>query len=245
MSPPLSRLLLFTAIPVAATMLGGVVAAVRPPGARLRSILQHVAAGVVFAAAAGELLPDIVKRHEPWETTLGFGLGIALMLGIRALGERLGGEGPNATPVGLLVTLGIDVLIDGLLIGVGFAAGAEAGILLSIALTLEMLFLGLSAAAALSGTGAARTKILGWTAGLALILAVGATTGVLALTGLSSERLEVVLSFGLAALLYLVTEELLVEAHEVPETPFTTAAFFLGFLALMLIEMLGLPGAGA
>ena len=44
--------------------------------------------------------------------------------------------------------------------------------------------------------------------------------------------------FGLVALLYLVTEELLVEAHEVPEIPMTTAAFFVGFLALLVIEML-------
>jgi ZIP family zinc transporter len=32
------------------------------------------------------------------------------------------------------------------------------------------------------------------------------------------------------ALLYLVTEELLVEAYEVPETPLSTAMFFIGSL---------------
>ncbi|MDI9708957.1 hypothetical protein QM281_17785 [Acinetobacter baumannii] len=36
--------------------------------------------------------------------------------------------------------------------------------------------------------------------------------------------------------MYLVTEELLVEAHEVPETPFATAAFFIGFIVFFLIE---------
>jgi ZIP family zinc transporter len=38
-------------------------------------------------------------------------------------------------------------------------------------------------------------------------------------------------------LLYLATEELLVEAHEVPETTFATATFFGGFLVLMLIDL--------
>ena len=38
------------------------------------------------------------------------------------------------------------------------------------------------------------------------------------------------------ALLYLVTEELLVEAHERPDTPFISAMFFVGFLGLLLIE---------
>lgn len=44
------------------------------------------------------------------------------------------------------------------------------------------------------------------------------------------------LSFGAAALLYLVTEELLVEAHETKDTPLITSSFFLGFLILMLLK---------
>jgi len=43
-------------------------------------------------------------------------------------------------------------------------------------------------------------------------------------------------AFGLIALLYLVTEELLVEAHETPDRPWVTAMFFVGFLALLLLE---------
>ena len=44
------------------------------------------------------------------------------------------------------------------------------------------------------------------------------------------------LSFGLMALLYLVTEELLVEAHEKPDTPLISSMFFVGFLALLTLE---------
>lgn len=44
------------------------------------------------------------------------------------------------------------------------------------------------------------------------------------------------LAFGAAALLYLVTEELLVEAHEGQETPLLTALFFIGFLAIPVLE---------
>ncbi len=46
------------------------------------------------------------------------------------------------------------------------------------------------------------------------------------------------MEFGVAALLYLVTEELLVEAHEVPETAATTSMFFVGFLLLLVIDLL-------
>ena len=40
------------------------------------------------------------------------------------------------------------------------------------------------------------------------------------------------------ALLYLVTEELLVEAHESPDTPLISSMFFIGFLGLLLLEEL-------
>jgi ZIP family zinc transporter len=45
-------------------------------------------------------------------------------------------------------------------------------------------------------------------------------------------------AFGLIALLYLVIEELLVEAHETPDRPWVAAMFFAGFLILLVIEEL-------
>ena len=43
----------------------------------------------------------------------------------------------------------------------------------------------------------------------------------------------------LAALLYLVTEQLLAEAHEVKDTPLVTAMLFFGFLLPLLMRSLG------
>jgi ZIP family zinc transporter len=48
------------------------------------------------------------------------------------------------------------------------------------------------------------------------------------LVGLAGNALIGVLAFGTAALLYLVTEELLVEAHAAPETSGITALCFAG-----------------
>ena len=236
----LQDILIYTLLPVVAMIVGGVIAAFRAPGPRLQSYVQHFAAGVVFAAVAGEVLPQIMHERDPLGVVIGFALGVAAMLGIRWWTEQTGkpGESEAETPTGLIVTVGVDLLIDGLLVGVGFAAGAEAGILLTFALTLEILFLGLSTAAALVRAAAPRGRVIATTVGLAVLVAGGAAIGVTLLSGLSGRPLEIVLSFGAAALLYLVTEELLVEAHEVPETPTITATFFLGFLVLFVIEML-------
>lgn len=74
------------------------------------------------------------------------------------------------------------------------------------------------------------------TVGIALLLPLGAAIGVLLLGGLSGLALAAFFATGLVALLYLVTEELLVEAHEIPDTPLTTAIFFVGFLLLIAIK---------
>ena len=71
-----------------------------------------------------------------------------------------------------------------------------------------------------------------------MLLLGGAVGGAALLGGLSGAGRELMLSFVGSALLYLVTEELLVEAHEEPETPVLTGTFFLGFVVLLVIEMI-------
>lgn len=95
----------------------------------------------------------------------------------------------------------------------------------------------MSGGAALQLSGASRKRVLLITLGFAFTLIAGAWTGVTLLAGASDMLLDAVLAFGLAALLYLVTEELLVEAHEVPKTSAQTAMFFVGFILLLTIEM--------
>ncbi len=253
MPSPLHSVLLYTPIPVAATIIGGSIAAVRPPSARVRSMVQHFAAGVVFAATAGEILPELLHAHSPVPTLIGFAIGVALMLLVKELTHHAeeGASGEHADPPvqgdneddhgsvrSMLIAVGIDITIDGTLIGVGFAAGATQGVMLTIALTLEVLFLGVSTAAAMAKTRASRARIIAVTCLLAALLSIGALIGATLLAMLSGPWLVGVLAFGAAALLYLVTEELLVEAHEVPETPMTTAVFFVGFISLFLIEMM-------
>jgi ZIP family zinc transporter len=219
----------YTLIPAVAAVLGAVVAVNARPGPTLVSAIQHFAAGVVFAAAAGEILPDVMHRGSPWATVIGGAIGVVVMLLVKQL------EGWAKGPAGLLTTIGIDILIDGLVLGIGFAAGPKVGLLLTIALTIEVLFLGLTVATELGESVRSSTRIVGITAALVLLLPIGALLG--APVGvLPSPIVTGFFAFGLIALLYLVTEELLIEAHETPDRPWVTAMFFAGFLALLLLE---------
>jgi len=219
----------YTLIPVLAVILGTLWASWRRPSATFVSAMQHLAAGVVFAAAAAEILPQVMHEGSPIATFIGGTLGVVVMLSLKAL------EGRTKGPVAMLGAIGIDILIDGLVLGLAFVAGAKAGLLLTIALTLEVLFLGLTVTAELGETARSRRKVIAITIGLALLLPVGA----LVATPVAMFPPVVIagfLSFGLMALLYLVTEELLVEAHERPDSPLVSAMFFVGFLGLLLIE---------
>ena len=236
----LAQILGLTLIPVAATVLGGAIAVVKVPSDKTRSLVQHFAAGVVMAVVAGELLPEMTREHRPLGVLIGFVLGVAVMLGVKALTERIEqkDEQSGGGKAGLLIAVGIDVFLDGLLIGVGFAAGERVGTLLVVALTLELLFLGVSVAASLTEAKVSRARTLLTVAGLSALVVLGALLGGSLLSGLTGLALEIVLSFGAAALMYLVVEELLTEAHEVKETPLITASFFAGFVALYLLELL-------
>ncbi len=62
----LTNVLAFASIPTVAVVLGGVFASIRTPSPAVRSGVQHIAAGVLFAALATELLPDVVPRCLSW-----------------------------------------------------------------------------------------------------------------------------------------------------------------------------------
>ncbi|WP_438397161.1 ZIP family metal transporter [Caballeronia sp. DA-9] len=234
--PPSLKLALYTLPPVLAAIVGSALASASPPGPRTTSVIQHFTAGIVFAAAVLELLPQD-RLHATAPVIMGFALGLALMLLLRKVSEWIEVRfGNSAFPTGLLLVTGVDLVVDGGVLGIAFAAGEQTGIILTIALTLEVLFLALSVSVAMSAAKVAKRWALTVPAGLALLLSASAIGGHEVFAGMSPKPYAVLLGFGTVALLYLVTEELLVEAHEVPETALATASFFFGFIVFFVIE---------
>jgi len=237
----LQSIALYSIIPVAVLFLSGLVGIYKVPSAGWRKVILHFAAGIVFSVVAVELLPDIIKRHAPLQVIIGFVAGIILMLVVKQFAEKKSKEGAEVTPisfpVSFFIAMSVDILIDGLLLGFGFAMGAAQGLLLTIALSFEVLSLGIATATQLRTDEVSREKSIAGMAFLSVVFFVSAIIGGLILSRISDKSIEIVLSFGLAALLFLVTEELLVEAHEGVETPWYTSAFFAGFLLFLILGM--------
>ena len=236
------KIILFSLIPVFTMVLGGILALYKKPDGNIRSLILHFAAGVVFSVVAVELLPDIIREHKPAQVIIGFTLGVLTMLLIKRFTEvkELDQGKPviNKLPVSLLVAIGVDIFIDGLLLGVGFSAGNKEGTLLAIALSVELLSLGMATATELDENTLGKTKSIIVISLLASIFFISAVLGATLLHNLSDNAMEIVLSFGLSALLFLVTEELLREAHEEKETVLHTSAFFIGFLLFLVLGMI-------
>lgn len=253
MTPLFQQIITYALLPTLALTGGGLLALFIRFGVQVRSAILHFAAGVVFSVVAVEILPDVVRLHDPLLTVIGFSAGIGLMLLIRwftesapettetpSLATVSGSEAPQSAaslPVAFLLAIGVDIFIDGLLLGIGFAAGAKEGILLAFALGVEVLSLGLATATSLTEEGVSRSRIIRLLLSLSVLFFASTVGGATLLHNLPETGLDLVLSFGLAALLFLVTEELLVEAHEGPEKPWMTATLFAGFLLFLILGM--------
>ena len=205
--------ILFIVLPSLAILLGGAYAFLHVPGKKLESAVQHLAAGIVLAVVAVELTPDLMRDVHRWAVAIGFILGVLLMFFIEWMSGVLKKRSKDATlPLELLSAVSIDIFIDGLLIGIALIVGMYEGGLIAVGLAIEIFFLGLAVSHALR----LRSTLSRWLniVVLAMIPLFGALIGRYVFSDLPVVWLDGVLSLGIAALLYLALEELLLEAHE-------------------------------
>ena len=96
------------------------------------------------------------------------------------------------------------------------SSSSSAGLVMTVALTIEMCFLGLSFAAALQRSAWSTASRAAFCALPPAMLLAGGLVGAAGAEALAEQEAASagLISFGVAALLYLVTEELLLEAHK-------------------------------
>jgi len=162
-------------------------------------------------------------RKNAVAAAVGFAIGVMAMLAIRAMSRRAeySKDPGGKTRYSLMAAVGVDVFMDGLLIGVGFALGQRQGLLLVFALSGCAASLGLATAPALLHSGNSRARAVAWTSMIGVLSPIGAAASALLASQLKGIWMEALLAFTCAALLYLVAEELLLEAHGSASEPET------------------------
>jgi ZIP family zinc transporter len=106
-----------------------------------------------------------------------------------------------------------------------------------MALAIELFFLTLSVGSEFRKGKMRRRRGFAVTTGIACMLLIGALGANVVLKGASDATLAVVLAFGAAALIYLIAEELLVEAFQAEQSLFSTAMLFTGFVVLIGLKL--------
>ncbi|KAH3759056.1 ZIP family zinc transporter [Pelomyxa schiedti] len=142
-------------------------------------------------------------------------------------------------PWGIIVPVATDACMDGLLIGITFiAANVISGLVMSLALAIEMCFLGVSTSNQMAKNNLPRRVAFPICFSLPFLIMLAGYLGATILASVSGPVFVAVLSFGLAALLFLVSDELLVEAHKDEETDtwWVTIFFFVGFGLVSILQ---------
>jgi zinc transporter, ZIP family len=230
---------LVACIPMLVAFIGGSFASFYVLKGRTIAMLQHFVAGIVIGAASIELLPDIIGKNSSWTVGIGFAFGAATMLGVHLLSQYLADKGGReGFPAGTVLGSGIDLLIDGILIGLAFLAGKDSGVVIAVSLSLCALFLNIAMASTLAKRQIQKSIQFFVLFSVPLMLPLGAFLGSAVISQLPAIILTETIAFAVAALFFLGIEELLAEAHvKEHDTASVTAAFFIGFLVILLFRV--------
>ena len=210
--------LVLCGLPVLGNLLGGVLAELVRLSGRTVSLALHAAAGVVLAVVGLELMPEALAASSPWVPVAGFVAGGAAFLALdRAAGvvaARWGGEDGPRSAFGIWSAVSLDLFSDGVMIGTAVVVDPALGLLLAAGQTPADLPEGFAAVASArrAGVSARARRVMAVAFGVPIV--VGAALGY----GLLREAPELVTLTVLAvtggALVSVVVEEVLPEAHE-------------------------------
>ena len=218
---------------------GGLLGSRIRPGKRFRGVVAHLVGGLVLGIAAADLMPAASNSAHPLSLAIGFCLGFSLLLVINAVLEDPDDSSEHRRPRPILLLMLpflVDSLIDGLVVGISSSAAEQQWVIpLAVALEMGLATLGLGT---LLGRGAGR-----WRSGvsgvlMALTYLIGLNTSLSITNGLQGPALTGTLAFGTAALIYLVVEEVMKEAHARGEDDSgpVNVAFFIGLLCIWLLD---------
>ena len=228
------------AMPAAVMLFGGILTFFWHPSKTIIGSVQHLAAGIILAALMIEVFPEMRRTAVPQSRLIiAFIVGVLFMYAVKIVGEHFerGNESQIAQKrfnYGMIIAVFIDAALDGVTIGAGFAAGQKVGLALALGLSVEMLFLAMS----LISDTVKGARILWLSACFSLTLLTCAVLGYYFLSTSSTESIAIALAFSGAALIYLVTDELLVEAHEHEEKSYSMLVLFAGFVIFWVISLL-------
>ena len=221
-------------------VLGGALSTRVQLSRKVKGGVTHLVGGLIFGTAAADLMPAASQSGDVLALAIGFCSGFIVMLTINSLwGDQPAQPTGRIRLAALWLPFLVDSVVDGLVVGISSSAGKHSWIIPS-AIALEMGLSALGLSILLKPYG--RRWISSLT-GLTMALSYGVGIGISALLHLwlKGAALTGLLAFGTAALIYLVIEEVMKEAHSLgaDDSGPVNVCFFVGVLAVWLLETSG------
>ena len=226
----------------------------------MKKALLGFASGVMIAASVWSLLiPAIEMARESsakvvWlPAAVGFALGIAFLLALDHIIPHLhvdsdSPEGIKKTKMtrGVMLILAVTLhnIPEGMAVGVVFAAviGKSASVTfasafaLAIGIAIQNFPEGAIISMPLLSSGISKRRAFLYGVLSGVVEPLGALLTIL-LTGLITPILPYILAFAAGAMIYVVVEELIPDAHEGDHSDVGTIAVALGFLLMMILDV--------
>ena len=211
-------------------------------------ILLAFSGGIMTVVIFFDLIPEAEEAGSLLTAVVGLLLGV-LFIGLLdlkfphkhfSLVTESSGKGQKYLKTGILLCIGIALhnFPEGMAIGASFMASRTSGITLAVLIALHNLPEGMAVATALGMAGLKNKSILMITMLTGVPMGVGAFFGAL-LGGISENFLSLALGFAGGAMLYIVYDELIPDAHKKTEGHTAIAGIIAGILVgLILIEVL-------
>jgi ZIP family zinc transporter len=233
-----------------ATGIGGLLLLiVKRPSPRLLDALSGFTAGVMLAATAFSLLVPALELGTLPEILVGLAAGGGLFAVLDIVIPHAHGRfaerehplaaylvGENRRAVMLLSALTLHNIPEGMAVGVAFAAGGpELGIPLALAIGIQNVPEGFAAAAPLVVSEQTRPKAAGVAAITGVVEPPSAFAAFFAV-GVADVLLPLGLAFAAGAMLYVIVDELIPEAHAGGNERVATLGVLAGFMLMMGLD---------
>jgi ZIP family zinc transporter len=214
---------------------------------RVIGLIMAFGAGVLIASVAYELVDDAAQFGTFKATAWGLAVGSVTFFVGDLLIARSGArnrkrstgvdDGKSASGTSLALGALLDGIPESAAIGITILQGGSPSIAFIAAVALSNLPEGLASATGMKAAGRSMRHIIVLWIGIALVCALSAGLGYLALDGASEDAVAFVMTFAAGAILAMLASTMLPEAAEDggPVVGLVTAA---GFLAAVLLDRL-------
>ena len=225
-------------LPALGNFAGGVLAEFIPTSRRMLSRALHLAAGIITAVVATELMPEALGGPAPaWAVVVGVVAGGLFYVALDWLIKRAQDGNEEAAGAWMIyAAVAVDLFSDGLMIGVGSVVSFALALVLAIGQVTADVPEGFATIANFKDKGISRGRRILLSASFAVPCLAGATVGYWLLRDQSEALKLVALAFTAGILLIAAVEEMLEEAHKAAEDTAYSALFFIvGFGLFTLI----------